>query len=205
MRRFWSTAMTRSTRGESRACPGRRPSPPSRRDLLAASANGFGLLALTGLMAEPAFGAAPPRMQGPATHFPPKVKNVIFLFMDGGVSHVDSFDPKPKLDQLDGKPFLESKNPTANGKRLWLKSPWKFRPRGKSGMPVSDLFPHIAAHADDLAVIRSMKADLPIHSTGVLFLHTGVNNAGRPSLGSWVTYGLGSESRNLPGFVVLSH
>jgi hypothetical protein len=130
---------------------------------------------------------------------------VIFLFMDGGVSHVDSFDPKPTLDRQDGKPFLDSKNPTANGRRQWLKSPWPFRPRGKSGMPVSDLFPHIAAHADDLAVIRSMKADLPIHSTGVLFLHTGVNNAGRPSLGSWVTYGLGSESKNLPGFVVLSH
>ena len=129
---------------------------------------------------------------------------MIFLFMDGGVSHVDSFDPKPKLEELDGKPFTESKNPTANGNRVWLKSPWTFQRHGESGMPVSSLFPHIAQCADDLAVIRSMKADLPIHSTGVLRLHTGSNNAGRPSLGSWVTYGLGSENRNLPGFVVLS-
>jgi hypothetical protein len=124
--------------------------------------------------------------------------------MDGGVSHVDSFDPKPELDKQDGKAFTESKNPTANGNRQWLKSPWKFQPRGKCGMPISELFPHIASCADDLAVIRSMKADLPIHSTGVLFLHTGSNNAGRPSLGSWVNYGLGSENKNLPGFVVLS-
>jgi hypothetical protein len=197
--------MSRSTVAGCRGCTGRQPVPLSRRELLAASANGFGLLALSGLMAEPAFGGEPVR-KGPAgAHFPAKVKNVIFLFMDGGVSHVDSFDPKPKLDALDGKPFLESKNPTATGRRQWLKSPWKFQPRGQSGLAVSDLFPHLAAHADDLAVIRSMKADLPVHSTGVLFLHTGANNAGRPSLGSWVIYGLGSESRNLPGFVVLSH
>jgi hypothetical protein len=120
------------------------------------------------------------------------------------VSHVDSFDPKPVLDRNDGRPFRDSRNPTAMGNRQWLKSPWAFRQRGQSGMPISDLFPHIASCADDLAVIRSMKADLPIHSTGVLFLHTGSNNAGRPSLGSWTTYGLGSENRNLPGFVVLS-
>lgn len=140
----------------------------------------------------------------PQPHYGPKVKNVIFCFMDGGVSHVDSFDPKPKLAELDGKPCTESKNPTANVNRQWLKSPWEFRQHGQCGMPVSSLFPHMARCADDLAVIRSMKADLPIHSTGVLFLHTGSNNAGRPSLGSWVNYGLGSESQNLPGFVVLS-
>ncbi len=142
-------------------------------------------------------------MQG-RPHFAPRAKNVIFCFMDGGVSHVDSFDPKPKLIELDGKPFTESKNPTANGNRQWLKSPWAFKQYGDCGLPVSDLFPHIASCADDLAVIRSMQADLPIHSTGVLFLHTGSNVAGRPSLGSWVNYGLGSENQNLPGFVVLS-
>lgn len=172
--------------------------------MLAASANGFGALALAGLMAEESRSEARPSAASARPHFAPRAKNVIFLFMDGGVSHVDSFDPKPKLDELDGKPFTESKNPTANGNRQWLKSPWKFSPRGQSGMPISELFPHIAAHADELAVIRSMKADLPIHSTGVLFLHTGSNNAGRPSLGSWVNYGLGSENQNLPGFVVLS-
>jgi hypothetical protein len=171
--------------------------------MLAHTANGFGLLALSGLLAESAgAGAAGAAATGP--HFAPRAKNVIFCFMDGGVSHVDSFDPKPKLDALDGKPFTESKNVTANGNRQWLKSPWKFARHGESGLPVSALFPHLAACADDLAVIRSMKADLPVHSTGVLFLHTGSNNAGRPSLGSWVNYGLGSANRNLPGFVVLS-
>jgi len=171
--------------------------------MLAASAGGFGALALAGLLADEAR-AVPGGQLLPQPHFAPKVKNVIFLFMDGGVSHVDSFDPKPELDKQDGKAFTESKNPTADGNRQWLKSPWKFQQHGKCGMPVSELFPHMAKCADDLAVIRSMKADLPIHSTGVLFLHTGSNNAGRPSLGSWVNYGLGSENRNLPGFVVLS-
>jgi hypothetical protein len=186
-----------------RRCPGRSPRPLSRRDLLRASAGGFGAVALAALLAEDA--SARPLvsvMQRP--HFAPRARNVIFCFMDGGVSHVDSFDPKPKLDELDGKSFTESKNPTANGNRQWLKSPWKFRQHGQCGLPVSELFPHIASCADELAVIRSMRADLPIHSTGVLFLHTGSNLAGRPSLGSWVNYGLGSESRNLPGFVVLS-
>jgi hypothetical protein len=184
-------------------CPGRIARPLSRRELLRASAGGFGAVALAALLAED----APARplvaaMQRP--HFAPRAKNVIFCFMDGGVSHVDSFDPKPQLDELDGKAFTESKNPTANGNRQWLKSPWRFRQHGECGLAVSELFPHIASCADDLAVIRSMRADLPIHSTGVLFLHTGSNLAGRPSLGSWVNYGLGSENRNLPGFVVLS-
>lgn len=177
----------------------------TRRKMLASSANGFGLLALSGLLAEQAAAETKPVPDAlPAPHFTPKAKNVIFCFMDGGVSHVDSFDPKPKLAELDGKPFTESKNPTANGNRQWLKSPWEFTQHGHCGMPISSLFPHTAKYADDLAVIRSMKAELPIHSTGVLFLHTGSNNAGRPSLGSWVDYGLGSENRNLPGFVVLS-
>ena len=187
-----------------RGCPGRGASPVTRREMLAASANGFGMLAFSALMSSEALAESIPHSALRIPHSHPKAKHVIFCFMDGGVSHVDSFDPKSKLDELDGKPFLESKNPTANGNRQWLKSPWAFRKHGDSGMPISSLFPHIARHADDLAVIRSMKADLPIHSTGVLFLHTGSNNAGRPSLGSWVNYGLGSESRNLPGFVVLS-
>lgn len=173
----------------------------SRRELLKSSANGFGLLALSSLLSDPAYGHAPAT---PAAHFAPKAKHVIFCFMDGGVSHVDSFDPKPKLAELDGQPVGKVDNPTANTNRKWLQSPWKFRQHGECGMPISELFPEIAGCADELAVIRSMKADLPLHSTGVLFLHTGSNNAGRPSLGSWVTYGLGSESRNLPGYVVLS-
>jgi hypothetical protein len=132
----------------------------------------------------------------PRPHFAPRAKNVIFCFMDGGVSHVDSFDPKPDLQRRDGE--------TYQGNRKWLRSPWRFDRHGRCGMPVSTLFPHIASCADKLAVIRSMKADLPLHSTGVLLLHTGNNAAGRPSLGSWTTYGLGTENRNLPGFVVLN-
>src|SRR5262245_60083467 len=170
------------------ACPGRRFAACSRRDWLRRSANGFGMLALSALLAEKG-GAV-------GTHFTPRARNVIFLFMDGGVSHVDSLDPKPELDRRDGGTF--------RGNRKWLRSPWRFSPQGRSGLLVSELFPHIGACIDDIAVIRSMKADLPLHATGVLFLHTGSNNAGRPSLGSWVTYGLGSENRNLPGFVVLS-
>jgi hypothetical protein len=187
------------------SCPGRLPAATTRREMLAASAGGFGLVALAGLFGQNASATPQAKEQSlPKPHFAPQAKNVIFCFMDGGVSHVDSFDPKPKLDELDAKPFTESRNPTANGNRQWLKSPWTFARHGQSGMPVSSLFPHLATCADDLAVIRSMKADLPIHSTGVLFLHTGSNNAGRPSLGSWVNYGLGSENQNLPGFVVLS-
>jgi len=181
-------------------CPGYGTDPLTRREMLQASANGFGLSALSALLADRSFGDA--TVRGP--HFRAKAKNVIFCFMDGGVSHVDSFDPKPKLAELDGKPFTTSTNPTASGNRQWLKSPWKFERHGQSGMAVSELFPQMATCVDELAVIRSMKADLPLHSTGVLRLHTGANTAGRPSLGSWITYGLGSENRNLPGFVVLS-
>ncbi|MBM4067744.1 MAG: DUF1501 domain-containing protein [Planctomycetes bacterium] len=181
-------------------CPGSRPLAPSRRDLLRTTANGFGLVALSGMLAESATADAP----RPVPHFRPRARNVIFCFMDGGVSHVDSFDPKAKLDELDGREVGRVDNPTANRNRRWLRSPWLFRRRGQSGLPVTDLFPHLATCADDLCVIRSMRAELPLHSTGVLFLHTGHNNAGRPSLGSWTTYGLGTDNQNLPGYVVLS-
>ncbi len=202
------------TRSRLTSCPGLLAMPTSRRAMLQASANGFGMLALQSLFTNSTRAASPgenasgsrsgSETAAPRTHFAPKVRNVIFCFMDGGVSHVDSFDPKPKLAEVDGQAFNGSKNPTANANRKWLQSPWTFRQYGQSGMPISSLFPHIAECADDLAVIRSMKADLPLHSTGVLRLHTGSNSAGRPSLGAWTTYGLGNESQNLPGFVVLS-
>src|SRR4051812_38328325 len=111
-------------------CPGRRSSPLSRRELLAGAADGFGLLALRGLLGENA------RASEPQPHFAPRAKNVIFCFMDGGVSHVDTFDPKPKLAELDGQAFTGSKNPTADVNRKWLRSPWKFQRHGESGMPV---------------------------------------------------------------------
>jgi len=142
--------------------------------------------------------AESPLAQTGQGHHESKVKSVIFLFMDGGVSHVDSFDPKPALEKHEGEPW------SGDPMRKWVKSPWKFSQHGQSGTPVSELFPHIAYCVDDIAVIRSMKADLPIHSTGVLLLNTGHNLAGRPSLGSWINYGLGTENENLPGYVVLS-
>jgi len=173
-------------------CPGRLTAPMTRREMLKASATGFAWLALSALTQQRAFGAPT------APHFPAKAKSVIFLFMDGGVSHVDSFDPKPALAAHEGEPW------SGDPARKWVKSPWNFAQHGESGMWVSELFPHISRCVDDIAVIRSMKADLPIHSTGVLLLHTGHNLAGRPSLGSWMSYGLGSENENLPGYVVLS-
>ncbi len=163
--------------------------------MLQAGATGFGWLALSALAQDPAFGGTPSL---PRPHFPARAKSVIFLFMDGGVSHVDSFDPKPALTKHEGQPW------SGDPGRKWVKSPWKFARHGESGMWVSELFPHIATCVDDIAVIRSMKADLPVHSSGVILLHTGHNLAGRPSFGSWVLYGLGSENQDLPGYVVLS-
>jgi hypothetical protein len=160
--------------------------------MLKAGATGFAWMALSALMQERAFGATRP------PHFPGKAKSIIFLFMDGGVSHVDTFDPKPALAAHEGEPSSVDKN------RKWVKSPWEFAQHGQGGMWISELFPNIARCADDIAVIRSMKGELPIHSTSVLLLHTGHNLAGRPSLGSWMSYGLGSENENLPGYVVLS-
>lgn len=183
-------------------CPGCSAAPLSRREVLKLASNGFGMLALSALMArEGHAGVRGARVP----HFRPRAKNVIFCFMDGGVSHVDTFDPKPQLTRLSGKTveISATKNPTASGKRKWLGSPWKFKNHGGVGLPVSELFPHVAACADDLVVIRSMKGEFPLHDRASLLTHTGSDAAGRPSLGSWVTYGLGSESRNLPGYVVL--
>jgi hypothetical protein len=125
--------------------------------------------------------------------------------MPGGVSHVDTFDPKPKLAELDGKPFdgfyqVGAKKET---NRKWMKSPWQFAQHGKSGLWVSELFPRIAACADDLAVVRSMVSGFPLHPRANLLMHTGRNVGGYPSLGSWINYALGSENKNLPGYVLL--
>jgi hypothetical protein len=163
----------------------------SRRDLLRSASTGFGYLACESMMAG-------------AQHFAPRAKNVIFCFMPGGVGHMDSFDPKPKLAELDGKPaVLESY--VAGPKRKWLKSPWAFKQYGQAGLPVSEIFPHIAGVADELTVIRSMKSEFPLHARANIFLHTGRNFGGFPSLGSWVTYGLGSSNKNLPGYLLLNH
>ena len=185
-------------------------SPPSvsRRDMLTKCSTGFGLLALSGLLAERA-GADGAGQASPFAprqpHFKPKVKSVIFCFMSGGVSHVDTFDPKPRLKRDHGKPMPVPVRPTMfNEIGNIMASPWEFRSYGKSGLPVSDLFPHIGGCADDLAVIRSMTSVGNEHAQANYFMHTGFSLAGFPSAGAWMTYGLGSVNQNLPGFVVLA-
>ena len=182
--------------------------PLTRRSMLATAANGFGLLALQSLWggrarAETAVRRDPLAPKIP--HFAAKATSVIFLFMDGGPSQMDTFDPKPRLDREHGQPIKAKVQPTQfNNVGTVLKSPWKFRQYGQSGIPVSDLFPNVATCVDDMAIIRSMTANFSEHTTANYFMHTGSGLQGRPSAGSWVTYGLGSESENLPGFVVLN-
>ena len=193
--------------------------PLTRRQMLVSCANGFGAVALAALLREPAFGAAPATEPGPTaepgpttgplsprpTHFPPRATSVIFLYMDGGVSQVDSFDPKPRLDREHGQPIKMKVPPTQfNNVGNVLKSPWAFRQHGQCGMPVSDLFPFTAQCADDLCVVRSMVSRFSEHTNANYFLHTGSGLQGRPSTGSWFGYGLGSECQDLPGFVVLN-
>jgi hypothetical protein len=182
----------------------------TRRQMLRQCANGFGAVALATLLAEPTFGArtSSDHDTDPLAPRPPqfrtRAKNVIFLFMDGGPSQVDTFDPKPRLAKEHGQPIKMKVPPTQfNNVGAVLQSPWKFRRYGQSGIPVSDLFPHVATCVDDLAIVRSMVSNFSEHTNANFFIHSGNGQQGRPSMGSWVTYGLGSACRNLPGFVVL--
>ncbi|WP_395719006.1 DUF1501 domain-containing protein [Prosthecobacter sp.] len=166
--------------------------PFSRRHLLSASSAGFGMLALRGL-----FGAESPLVTK-RTHFPARAKRVIFLFMQGGPSQVDTFDFKPALTKQHGKAVKEG-SPT-----VYYQSPWQFRPRGQSGMLVSDLLPNIARHADDLCVINSMHTDHNAHPQAILQMNTGSFAFTRPSVGAWCVHGLGTENQNLPGFITIN-
>src|SRR5262249_54041277 len=168
-----------------------------RRHLLKHSALGFGALALNSLLNEVAVGS-------PKPHFEPKAKRVIFLFMKGGPSAIDTFDPKPLLDRDHGKPFPGTRPRVTFAKTgTLLKSPWKFKQYGKCGQPISDLFPHLAKHVDDICFIHSLHGTNPAHGGAVLKLHTGSDNFVRPSMGAWVAYGLGTENQNLPAFVTI--
>jgi hypothetical protein len=186
--------------------------PLTRREMLLKCANGFGSLALIALLGDKAFANQPPQgsvAAGPMSprppHFPPKARNVIFLYMDGGPSQVDTFDPKPLLQKEHGTPFKMKMEPTQfNNNGNTLGCPWTFKNHGQSGLPVSELFPSIAKCADDLCVIRSMTSNFSEHTNANYFLHTGLGLSGRPSMGAWVCYGLGSESQELPGFVVMN-
>ena len=182
--------------------------PTNRRDFLKQTSCGFGHLALAGLAAERA-GAAPrdDPMAARAPHFPPKAKRVIFLFMQGGVSQVDSFDYKPRLLRDDGRELafddarVVAKTGARGSSQRVMKPLWRFRRHGESGRWGSELFPAINQHVDDLCFIHSLHTDGVAHGPATLFLHCGSTSMVRPSLGSWVQYGLGTENANLPGFV----
>jgi hypothetical protein len=186
----------------------------TRREMLAQAGTGFGAIALSSLLAHDRLFASSPSHQPLATstssrtpHHPPKAKSVIFLFMEGGPSHIDTFDPKPELNKLAGQPLPSSFKPVilAMGEKNppLLGSQRQWAQHGEGGLWVSDWLPHMATCADDLCVVRSLYSDGLNHSGGVCQMNTGSILAGRPSLGAWVNYGLGTENSNLPAFVVL--
>ncbi len=182
------------------------PHPASRREALRRAAAGFGSMAFAGLLADEASAAKAPSnpLEPKPPHFPARAKRIIFLFMKGGPSHMDTFDYKPLLQRDDGKPlpFAKPRVQFAETGKL-LGSPWKFRKHGQSGIMVSSLFPHVAELVDDLCILNSLHGTNAAHGGALLKLHTGSDNFIRPSMGSWVTYGLGSENRNLPGFITI--
>ncbi len=194
----WTSSMS-----SAQAYPcGRQSEPVSRRQFLNRWGMGFGSVALACLLQEDATRASG---LGSGLHHPAKAKRVIFLYMDGGPAQMDTFDPKPMLDKYNGQPFPTKMEPTQfsnNGNTLG--SPWKFQQHGESGLWISSLFPSIAKHADKLCVIRSMTSQFSEHTSANYFLHTGLGIVGRPSMGAWTVFGLGSESQSLPGFVVIN-
>lgn len=178
------------------------PYHPSRRDMLTQCSTGFGMMALSSLMANKAFAGLASDDNG--LHHAPKAKHVVFCYMSGGVSHVDSFDPKPKLKELHGKPMpVKVERTQFNNNGNVMASPFDFQPSGESGLEVSSIFPELASVADELAVIRSMTTAVNEHAQGNYVMHSGFPFIGYPSAGAWVNYGLGSLNENLPGFVVL--
>lgn len=173
----------------------------TRRDLLQTLGAGFGMAgAHTTLQAA----SGVPNPMAPRTpHFPAKAKHVIFLFLNGGISQVDTFDPKPALIKHDGEPMPGPKIKTDRASGNLMRSPWEFRKHGQSGIEVSEIFPEIARRIDDFCVIRSMYTDTGNHGPSLQLMNCGHQLPGRPSMGAWITYGLGTENQNLPGFVVL--
>lgn len=173
--------------------------PLTRREALCRIGNGFGMLAFAGMVGDSLARAE----STPGLHHPARVKRVIFLFMNGGLSQVDSFDPKPALEKYDGQPLPGGEVKTERKTGALMRSPFAFKKYGHCGMEISELFPNLGEVADDICFIRSMTTDIPNHEPSMLMMNTGFSQAGRPSLGSWMTYGLGTENQNLPGYVVL--
>ena len=168
----------------------------SRRKMLTTCSSGFGMLALQGLLGQNQLAAKP--------HFTPKAKSVIFCYMSGGVSHIDTFDPKPTLKKFGGQPMpVKVERTQFNNNGNVFPSPFKFKRYGQSGIPVSSIFPRTAEMIDEIAVIRSMTSKVNEHAQGNYAIHTGFPFMGHPTAGAWVNYGLGNLNQNLPGFVVL--
>ena len=182
--------------------------PKTRREALRRIGNGFGMMAFASMVSERlnaagAIAAPDGSMTAYKLDHPAKVKRVIFLFMNGGLSTIDSFDPKPMLAKYDGQPLPTGEVKTERKTGALMKSPFEFKKYGQCGMDVSELWPHIGGVADDICWIRSVHTEIPNHEPSCLMMNTGFNQAGRPSLGAWLTYGLGTENQNLPGYVVL--
>lgn len=183
----------------------------TRREVLTRGGMGLGMIGLAGLLAEQGGVGSSARAAGTdlrplaprAPHFAPKAKQVVHLFMNGGPSHVDTFDPKPVLDRYHGKALPTPNLRTERKTGAAMRSPFKFQRYGQSGIEVSELFARTAEHIDDMCVIRSMHADVPNHEPSLMLMNCGDSRLPRPSMGSWVTYGLGSENQNLPGFLAL--
>ncbi len=176
----------------------------NRRQLLQHSAVGFGGLAMAAMLGGEAVAGSDNPLAARMPHHTPRAKRIVFLFMKGGPSHVDTFDPKPELDRAHGQaPSFALPEVTFAKQGNLLRSPWKFKQYGQSGLPVSDLFPHVAQHVDDLCILRSVHGTNPAHGGALLKLHTGSDQFVRPSMGAWVSYGLGTENENLPAFVTL--
>src|SRR6059036_3165952 len=181
----------------------------TRRDLLCRCGMGLGALALNSLFGEmnmlmAADSSLPLNPLAPKNPpFPGKAKRIVHLFMNGGPSHVDTFDPKPALEKYAGKLLPKENLKTERKTGAAFSSPFKFQKHGQSGIEVSEIFPHVASCIDDICVIRSMHADVPNHEPSLLLMNCGEARLIRPSVGSWVTYGLGSLNQNMPGFIVL--
>jgi hypothetical protein len=174
----------------------RRKHPITRREALRRVGNGFAMMAFAGLVKDSV-------LRADGLHHAPKAKHVIFLFMNGGLSQVDSFDPKPMLDKYHGQPLPGGSIATERKTGALMKSPFAFKKYGQCGMDVSELFPYVGAMADDICWVRSVYTDIPNHEPSMLMMNTGHTQVGRPSIGSWLTYGLGTDNKNLPGYVVL--
>jgi Protein of unknown function (DUF1501) len=181
--------------------------PLTRREMLSRMGTGLGMLGLAGLLADSDVLASPPTAGDPLAakpaHFPGKAKHVIHVYLNGGPSHLDTFDPKPLLQKYAGQKLPQGNLTTERPTGAALPSPFKFQKYGQSGLEVSEIFAKTAAHADELCVIRSMYANTPNHEQSMRLMNCGDERLSRPSMGAWITYGMGTENANLPGFVVL--